>query len=419
MYVDAVIAGRRRLATFLRSARATHVPLIFLAAMLAATPRTLLAVALPGQPSGTGAPRRRPRISTADGCVSAGQASRRVLALAQALRVESDLAAIILRVDVGRRRLLRTGLGSSMAGVPASPRMHWRIGSVAIAYLTTIALQLEDEGRLSLDDRLSTWFPELPDADRITLRMLASSTSGYRDYLQNNPPFVDLLLSNPFRQWTEDELVSVALARPVACEPGTCFVYSHANFIILGHVLERVTGRTVATLMRRRILRPLGLRNTHISELPAIPEPALHSYSSDRRVYEDSTFWSPSWTIGRGVIQTSTVDDVIKSARAIGSGRLLSRRAAAEQVAPNTAGLPPLSPAFYYGLGVNVAPPWRFQNPQLNGYSGIMAYLPDKRLSIAIVSTVGPRSPEDSQSVVLFRRIATYLAPEHPLPPGP
>jgi hypothetical protein len=66
-----------------------------------------------------------------------------------------------------------------------------------------------------------------------------------------------------------------------------------------------------------------------------------------------------------------------------------------------------------------VAPPWRFQNPQLNGYSGMMAYLPDKRLSIAIVATVGPGSPEDSQSVVLFRRIAAYLAPEHPLPPGP
>ena len=342
-----------------------------------------------------------------------------MLALAQTLRTENDLAAVILRVDVGQRRLLRTGLGNSMDGVAATPRMHWRIGSVAIAYLTTIALQLEDEGKLSLGDRLSTWFPELPNADRITLRMLASSTSGYRDYVQNNPPFLDLLLSNPFRQWTEDELVGVALARPVACEPGTCFVYSHANFIILGQVLERVTGRTVATLMRRRILRPLGLRNTHISELPAIPAPALHAYSSDRTVYEDSTFWSPSWTIGRGVIQTSTVDDVIKSARAIGSGRLLSRRAAAEQVAPNTAGLPPLSPAFYYGLGVNVAPPWRFQNPLLNGYSGIMAYLPDKRLSIAIVSTVGPRSPEDSQSVVLFRRIATYLAPEHPLPPGP
>jgi hypothetical protein len=163
----------------------------------------------------------------------------------------------------------------------------------------------------------------------------------------------------------------------------------------------------------------VGLRNTHISDLPAIPPPALHAYSTKRYVYEDSTFWSPSWTIGRGVIMTSNVHDVIKSAKAIGSGRLLSRRAAREQVASYTVGLPGMSATFYYGLGINVAPPWRFQNPVLNGYSGIMAYLPDRRLSIAIVSMTGPRSPGDeSFSAVLFRQIAAYLAPEHPLAPN-
>jgi D-alanyl-D-alanine carboxypeptidase len=349
--------------------------------------------------------------------VSVGRARRGVLALAQDLRVGNDLAAIILRVDVGRRTLLRTALGSSMAGVPATPRMHWRIGAIAITYLATIALQLQDERRLSLADRLSTWFPELPRAERITLRMLANNTTGYRDYAQDNPPFLKILLADPFREWTEDELVTTALARPFACEPGACFIYSHANFIILGHVLERVTGRPVGALMRRRILRPLGMHNTRISELPAIPSPALHAYTSDRNVYEDSTFWSPTWTIGRGVMMTSNVDDVIKSARAIGSGRLLSRRAAAAQVAPVTANLPGMSPALYYGLGVNVAPPWRFQNPVLNGYAGVMASLPDRRLSIAIIATAGPRSPEGSASVVLFRRLAAYLAPEHPVPP--
>jgi hypothetical protein len=88
-------------------------------------------------------------------------------------------------------------------------------------------------------------------------------------------------------------------------------------------------------------------------------------------------------------------------------------------VAPDTVGLPGIAAAFYYGLGINVAPPWRFQNPVLNGYSGIMAYLPDRRLAIAIVATTGPESPlVESFSVVLFRRLAAYLAPEHALPPS-
>src|SRR5262249_35813482 len=114
---------------------------------------------------------------------------------------------------------------------------------------------------------------------------------------------------------------------------------------------------------------------------------------------------------------TSTVDDVIKSARAFGSGRLLSRRAAAAQVAPDTANFPGFSRALYYGLGVNVAPPWRFQNPVINGYAGIMASYPERRLSIAIIATAGPRSPEESASLVLFSRLAAYLAPDHPVPP--
>jgi D-alanyl-D-alanine carboxypeptidase len=299
--------------------------------------------------------------------------------------------------------------------------MHFRIGSMAIPYLTTLLLQLQDKGRLSIDDRLSKWFPELPNADRITLKMLANSTSGYADYVQRNPEFVDVLLANVFRQWTEDELLAYAFAQPAACEPGTCFNYSHANFIILGKVLRKVTGRSVARLMRRRILRPLGLRNTHISALPAIPRPALHAYSSDRGVYEDSTFWSPSWTIGRGVIMTSTVRDVVKAAAAIGTDRLLSRRAAAQQVAPFTVGLSGMTPAFYYGLGINVVPPWRFQNPFLNGYSGAMAYLPPKRISIAVASTKGEAGSRVDKgfSEVIFAQIGNYLAPEHPVPLPP
>jgi CubicO group peptidase (beta-lactamase class C family) len=372
----------------------------------------------PGETS-SAASCRGARIFTEDGCVSASQARGKVLALVHDVVTANDLAATIVRVNLGARTLVTTALGHSMAGVAATPRMHWRIGSIAIAYLTTIALQLEDEGRLSLDDTLATWFPALPNADRITLRMLANSTSGYRDYVQGNPEFADLLLANPFRQWTQDELIAYALARPLACQPGECFTYSHANFIILGNVLATVTRQPVATLMRRRILRPLGMRNTHISDLPAIPPPALHAYSADRHVYEDSTFWSPSWTIGRGVIMTSNVHDVIAGAMAVGSGRLLSRRAARAQVAPDTVGLPGIAAAFYYGLGINVAPPWRFQNPVLNGYSGIMAYLPDRRLAIAIVATTGPESPlVESFSVVLFRRLAAYLAPEHALPPS-
>jgi hypothetical protein len=82
------------------------------------------------------------------------------------------------------------------------------------------------------------------------------------------------------------------------------------------------------------------LRNTAISSLPAIPPPVLHAYTVDRGPYEDSTYWSPSWTIAESMIMTGTIGDVIKSAKALGRGALISKAAERERVAPTTAGLP-------------------------------------------------------------------------------
>ena len=89
-----------------------------------------------------------------------------------------------------------------MAGVPARRDMRFRIGSMAIPYLVTILLQLQDQGRLSLDDKLSRFLPGMPDAGRITLRMLADNTSGYPDWIQGNEAFFHLFYANVFRQWT-------------------------------------------------------------------------------------------------------------------------------------------------------------------------------------------------------------------------
>ena len=160
--------------------------------------------------------------------------------------------------------------------------MKWRPGSMAIPMLTTLALQLQEQGKLSLDDTLSKWYPDYPNADKVTLRMLSSVTSGYPDYIQENPPFQAAQLAEPFRQWTDDELLQYAFALPVVCDPGTCFHYAHTNFILLGRVVEQVSGKSVTELLQTKFLDPLGLSDTKITKDPAIPEPALHAYTSER-----------------------------------------------------------------------------------------------------------------------------------------
>ena len=328
---------------------------------------------------------------------------------------DQGLKATILRVDTGTRPLLSRAFGQSMAGVPADRRMHFRIGSMAIPYLITVLLQLQEEGLLSLDDKLSKYRPELPEADRITLRMLANNTSGYSDWIQGNEPFVDALLGAIFKQWSVRELLAVAFARGMACDPGTCLNYAHTNYAVLAQVISVVTGRSVQSLIRERVLKPLGLRGIAISRLPAMPGPVLHSYDSARGAYEDATFWSPSWTIGAGTVMSGTIADVTRSARAVGTGALLSAASSRERFAPDAAGLGVLAPGIRFGLGVIVANGWRLQNPMLNGYTGIMAYLPSRRISLGIVTTSLPRSgdSEAAFATLLFNRLARYLTPAH------
>jgi hypothetical protein len=113
---------------------------------------------------------------------------------------------------------------------------------------------------------------------------------------------------------------------------------------------------------------------------------------------------------------TGTIDDVIKSAKALGRGALISKAAARERIAPTTAGLPGFSQSLYYGLGVMIPDTWEIQNPELNGYTAIQAYLPSRRISVALAVTKGERAAATATnySEELFQTISEYLTPDHP-----
>ena len=237
------------------------------------------------------------------------------------IMAENDLKAVIAGVAVDGKPVFTKAWGESMTGVPATYDMHFRNGSVAIAYLGVVTLQLQEKGELRLDDKLAKWFPDYPKADRITLAMLLNATSGYADYVNLK---ILPLYQNPFRSWQPDELIALSLKQPMVCEPGTCFAYSHTNFVILGKVLEKATGRGVAELIRDGILVPLSLNDTRSEQTAVIQEPVLHAFDAERGIYEDATYWDPSWTLARGAVMTSNVADILKSVDAIGAGALLS-----------------------------------------------------------------------------------------------
>ena len=364
------------------------------------------------------------KIRTASGCTSQAVAGKRVKQIVRETMAAEDLRAALVRVDVGNRTLVKMAAGESITGVPANLRMQTRIGSIAIPYVIDILLQLRDAGRLSLHDPLSKYFPDIANAGKISLLDLATATSGLPDWIQENPSFVNDLYGNPFQQFTTNEILNIALHRQRLCQPGACFHYAHTNFVILGKVISKVTGKPLKTLLQNRILRPLGLRETYISALPEMPRPYLDAYTAARGPYEDSTAWTPSWGISSSMTMSSTIGDVVKAAKAMGRGTLLSRRSAKERFAPYTANLPvvPSPPArfnqnLYYGLGVIIVNTWAIQNPELNGYTAIQAWLPSKKMAVGLAVTKGRRAAAqtgENYSELMFAELTAYLSPDHP-----
>lgn len=355
------------------------------------------------------------RIALGGSCVPVELAADGIRDLVDQAIETYDLNAAIVAVTVGDVPVLTQAWGASLAGVAATPDMHFRNGAIAIPYLTTLLLQLHDEGRLDLDDPLAKWFPRYPAADRVTLRMLGDNTSGYPDYVFDIPIYEDV-----FRQWTPEELVAAAMAKPMRCEPGACFSYSHANYVILGEVLSQAAGKPVDVLLRERILDPLGLDDTRSESTAVMQRPVLHAFTAERGIYEDSTYWNPSWTLARGAVMTTDIRDALASVVAIGSGSLVSAEAHRRMLAPTTASFPPMSPETYYALGVVVTNGWVMQTPSFGGYSAAVGYLPDRRVGLAVTTTMGPGTPDERITNRLAGRIGAFLAPDRPprLPGG-
>ncbi len=370
-----------------------------------------------------------------------------VINVVRATMAEQHLKAAIVRVTIDGREVVTQAFGESMTGVPATTDMHFRNGAVAIAYVATLLLELVDEKKVSLDDKLSTWLPDVPNSDRVTLGQLAQMTSGYVDYVIGNEPFTEAFYADPFKQREPQELLSFATTKPLLYEPGTNWDYAHTNYVLLGLALEKATGQDMPTLMSEKVLKPLGLTSTANSFTPEIPSPVLHAFTSERRsslkipdgspFYEDSTYWNPSWTITHGAIQTTTIRDLEASAVGIGSGKLLSKDSYDAMVTTGlrgkTSALPGCSTCaphgdFYtFGLGLVISGSWLLQSPSFAGESGLMAYLPSQKVAIAVAATYAPEAFDDQGEYryspngadALFRKIGAQLVPQDPPPLRP
>ena len=149
--------------------------------------------------------------------------------------------------------------------MPATTGMRYSIGSVSKQFTATAVLLLAERGKLSLDDKVSRWLPELTRAGEITIRQLLSMTSGYQDYWPQ-----DYVMPPMLQPTTPAAIVNHWARKPLDFEPGTRWQYSNTNYVIAGMIIEKVAGMPVVDFLRREIFTPLHLGSVAIIDGAAL-----------------------------------------------------------------------------------------------------------------------------------------------------
>ena len=338
----------------------------------------------------------------------------RLRAIVRAGAQKAGTQAVELGMWVHNREVLAMAVGHSMTTVPATTDMHYRIGGIAETFMSTLLLMLVEQGHISLDDKISRWFPHLLAADQVTVRMLVANTAGYIDYVRVDD-FLKLELAEPFRTFTDEELINHSVRDgKMNFPPGTSQQYSHTDNVILGQVIQRATGRSMKELYDRNIFGPMGMKDTQFPVDQEIQSPALHAFTMDRKFYEDCTYWNPFWGSTPG-LPTSNIHDLGKWGPILGTGRLISWVHFQEQIAPTSVGKGKNRPDLYFAFGFVVANGWIVQNPSINGYSGGFGYNLAKRVTIVVEATKSETATTDASAFDILREVVKYATPESPI----
>jgi D-alanyl-D-alanine carboxypeptidase len=210
-------------------------------------------------------------------------------------------------------------------------------------------LQLAEEGRLDLDAAVATYLPDLlPDGDAISVRHLLQHRSGLYDYLEDID-FVSRAYRDPTRSWAPAELVAYATGFPLAFAPGAdgAWDYSSTNYVVLGMLIEQVTGNSLAAELRARIFEPLELRHTFVAPFEASDDAQARGYAEG----VDHTRVAMSFVFATGNL-LSTASDLQRCVDALFDGRLLQPESLAAMTTfvdgNGQYGMPELA----YGLGL-------------------------------------------------------------------
>jgi CubicO group peptidase (beta-lactamase class C family) len=322
-----------------------------------------------------------------------------------------DISVAIVAPD-GTTWLNSNGVSNVESNTPLNANDRFNVGSITKPLVATTVLQLVEEGRLSLDDTLAQRLPDIADkianSDRITIRQMLNMTSGIAEYFPSGVETEALpSLENSSileQKYTPQQLISRIEGKPASFEPGQKVEYTNSNYLLLGQIVEAVTGSTLAQQMRERIFEPLGMTNTFYPPQESVPGGLTRGYTdfgADGKL-ENTRAEKGNFSLAdaAGAV-VSTPSDIARFAQGLFKGQLLAPDTLKEMVEGRDGNIEGGGIQGSYGLGIGIA-----DVPNLGkvwahpgtywGWASLMAYIPDRDITVVVMENAATNGSDGS-----------------------
>lgn len=279
------------------------------------------------------------------------------------------------------------GLANMEWSMPNQPDTKFRIGSITKQFTATLILQLVEEGKLKLDGKITDYLTDYrkDTGDRVTIHHLLNHTSGIPSYT-SRPDFRTAIMRNPYKI---TDFVKQLTSGDLEFEPGSKFSYNNSGYVLLGAIIEKVTGKSYETVLTERILKPLGMTNSgYDSTSPLLPKRAS-GYEKRPSGYVNAPYLDMSLPYAAGSIY-STVEDLYKWDQALHEGKILSAESRKLMFTPGLSN---------YGYGIRITDE-KIGKSELktkiighgggiNGFNSLLTRAVDKGQTVVILDNIG------------------------------
>ena len=314
------------------------------------------------------------------------------------------------------------GLADVPKATEVTQNTRFAVGSITKTFVAALVMQLVEEQRIALEDPLSRYVPDFPNGAKITLRQLLSHRSGIYNYFESSE-YNSRVFRQPAKVWTVKEILG--LVKKPYFAPGTGFHYSNTNYVLLGMVIEQVTGEKLAAEIRDRFLEPLELHDTYLQGAETVPKTgAAHGYllskgrpqglSDGSPIVPNTSAVTVAWAAGA---MSSTVRDLARWATALYTGVVVTQESLQQMVSFDT--------TYAYGLGTRTA---RFElstawghTGSLRGFTSAMWYFPKEQMTVVVTTNLGRINPNQvvgNLARASFRRLGIPIIPAPSPAPG-